>query len=176
MSRPQIDGLVCPELDLSLFCRRVADRELSAVMDAAGMESSLLYRECRERAGRHTFRAGTKQRRYVEDLQHLVYLLLNGSYPSYCDDRFFLAVAPLVSTLLLKCRIGNLHEVFSPENVEAHIQREGERDPMLATILAARDAGKIAAQELMASWREERGIREQYSYQASAVLNLAVSH
>ena len=44
MSRPQIDGLVCPELDLSLFCRTVTDRDPFAVMDAAGMGSSLLYR------------------------------------------------------------------------------------------------------------------------------------
>src|ERR1700730_8809577 len=111
MKRLPIEGLVCPELDLSLFCRGVSDRDISGVLDAAGMESSLLYREYHERTGRSTFRLGTRQRLYVDDLQRLVSMLLNGQYPRGCDDRFFLAVAPLVVALLVKWRIGNLNEV-----------------------------------------------------------------
>lgn len=37
MKRVPIEGLVCPEMDLSLFCRRVGGRDVFEVLDVAGV-------------------------------------------------------------------------------------------------------------------------------------------
>lgn len=165
--------LISPEFDFRLFCRRVPHRDPIQVMDAAGMESSLLHREYRERTGR-TFRRGSKQQRYCDNLQCLVYMLMNGAYPGTAGPEFFGAVVPLVTNLLERWQIGNLRDVFSPDNIERHEKEAALSDPFLAVILKARDAGRAAADDVYQKWRRARGEQDLYDYMATAVLHLSV--
>ena len=73
-----------------------------------------------------------------------------------------------MSKLLVKWQIGDLHEVFSLKNIEVHIQREGERDPMLAAILRLEMQAKSPHRN---SWRDgERSMASENSIVAWLLL------
>jgi hypothetical protein len=165
--------LISPELDFALFCRRLARADFREVLDAAGMECALIHRDYRQRTGR-SLRAGSRRARYRDDLLRLTSMLINGVYPSHCEDDFFAAVAPMMVNLLTKWTIGDLGKVFSLENIEIKDKEAAKSDPLLATVLEARDAGRKAAQAASESWRAANPEREYYDYMAIAVLHLIV--
>lgn len=165
--------LISPELDFGLFCLRVKDRDLLRVMDAAGVESSRILREHRQRTGR-SFRRGSRQERYCNNLSCLVGMLVNGRYPDTADAAFFGAVLPLARHLLQRWQIGNLRDVFSPENIASRDKEAALHNPLLAVILEAREQGRAAASAVYEGWRTHYGDRQQYDCLATAVLHLSV--
>jgi hypothetical protein len=82
-------------------------------MEAASAE--LIYARTLHQASTTelNFRKGSKGREYCEDLQRLVYLLVNGDLPSDTTPEFIAAVKPLVKHLLQNWEIGKLRAVFS---------------------------------------------------------------
>jgi hypothetical protein len=58
-------------------------------------------------------RKGSRGREYCENLQKLIFLVVNGSVPSGSTSEFLAAVKPLIQQLLQKWEIGNLRQVFS---------------------------------------------------------------
>jgi hypothetical protein len=174
VSESRIEGLLCPELDIALFCQRITSQDPMEIMDASGMECALLRREHLQRTGRPDFRLGSRRYRYCQDQQHLISMLLNGSVPEQADERFLLSTSMLVRRLLLKWRIGNLQDVYSPESLEQCVARAAEQDPLLTIILEAREAGRRAARALLEEWRATHGEKEQYDYLAGALLHLTV--
>jgi hypothetical protein len=82
------------------------------VMEAASAEVAYARRLHREKTHESQFRLGSRGRRYCDQLQVLVGMLLNGSYPTDPDPVFIEAVRPLVSDLLRHWQIGDLDKHF----------------------------------------------------------------
>jgi hypothetical protein len=100
--KPLMISLVSPEYSLETFCYRMLGREPLSVMEAASAEityARLLHRESTKNSN---FRKGSRGWEYCEDLQRLVYLLMNGTLPSNTTLEFLAAVKPLVQQLLQK--------------------------------------------------------------------------
>jgi hypothetical protein len=104
--------VVSPEFELQIFCYRMIGKDPVAVMEAASAEIAYTKYNHRQVTRQANFRAGTKGRRYCEDLQELIRMLGNGYYPREPRDGFIQAVTPLMTTLLKNFRIGDLDKRF----------------------------------------------------------------
>lgn len=101
-----------PTKDFVEFCYHVTDTEPLAVIDAACEESGFHRRLHHAETGQSDFRSGSKGRRYCDQLQLLVSMLVNGQIPSNAPDTFRNDVAPLARRLLQRWEIGNLRQEF----------------------------------------------------------------
>ncbi|RYG99592.1 MAG: hypothetical protein EON58_03370 [Alphaproteobacteria bacterium] len=108
MTRP-----VSPSRSLVEFCYHVAGTDPLAVIDAACEEIGLARRLHRAETGQRDFRSGSKGRRYCDQLQHLVFLLMNGQIPRDAPATFRRDVTPLVKRLLQHWDIGELRQEFT---------------------------------------------------------------
>src|SRR3546814_8384556 len=70
---------VSPSKSFVEFCYHVVDADPLAAIDAACEEIALARRIHRAETGQRDFRSGSKGRRYCDQLQHLVFLLVNRS-------------------------------------------------------------------------------------------------
>lgn len=104
--------VLSPEFDLRVFCYQVMDKNPAEVMSAASAEISYHRHNHRERTARRQFRIGTKARRYCDNLQLLIRMLMSGQIPNNPAPEFIEGVRPLVRSLLRKWRLGNLEEHF----------------------------------------------------------------
>jgi hypothetical protein len=104
--------VIAPEHDLQLFCYRMIDRDPVAILEAASAEIAYCRHNHCQPTKQLDFRKGSKGRQYCDDLQMLVRVLMNGQLPNDIDPRFKAAIAPLITVLLRKWRIGALHEYF----------------------------------------------------------------
>lgn len=95
------------------FCYRVADTDPVETMEAACEEIAWHRRENRTATSRLDFRHGSKGKMYCDQLQHLVYLLMNGEVPERAPKSFHHDVAPLVRRLIKRWEIGTLRRTFS---------------------------------------------------------------
>jgi hypothetical protein len=95
------------------FCYHVADSDPLAAMDAACDEMGWHRRLHRVETNQSDFRTGSKGRRYCDQLQHLVFLLVNGQIPSDAPVTFRRDVTPLVRRLLQHWDIGQLRQEFA---------------------------------------------------------------
>jgi hypothetical protein len=169
-----VEHPLSPDLDIGQFCRAVSDlKHPFDVMDAAGAESSRLQRAYRERSGR-AVRGGSKLGRYIDNLQQVIVLMMNGTFLDSWDDEFYFDVAPVVLKFLPLWTNELLQEQFAPGAVETRLARAAERDTLLRVLLDARDAGRTAAERLHRQWVKTLGPREQYSYHATAVMHLSI--
>ena len=105
--------LISHEFDLRAFCYQMVQKDPSEVMQAASAEITHARHNHREQTTETNFRSGSKGRKYCDDLQCLIRMLMNGQMPSDPAPEFIEAVGPLVRHLLKKCRIGSLQEHFT---------------------------------------------------------------
>lgn len=88
------------------------DKDPAAVTEAASAEICYARYNHRILTRDSDFRPGSKGRKYCEDLQELIRMVMNGSYPSEPRPDFIEAVTPLIKTLLRKWHIGELDKHF----------------------------------------------------------------
>lgn len=105
--------LVSPEHDLGAFCKSVAGSDPSALVNAISAEIVLARHLHCVTAKKADFPKGSKGREYCENLQRLLWMLMNGSVPDGSTPEFLWTVKPLVQQLLQKWEIGNLRQVFA---------------------------------------------------------------
>ena len=108
--------VMSPEFDLRVFCYKVLDKNPGEVTEAASVEINHTTKNHRQKTTHTRLRNGSKGRKYCDDLQCLIRMLMNGQMPSDLDQEFIEAVSPLVKNLLKNWRIGNLHEYFTEQN------------------------------------------------------------
>src|SRR3546814_8552165 len=112
---------VSPSKSFVEFCYHVVDADPLAAIDAACEEIALARRIHRAETGQRDFRSGSTGRRYCDQLQHLVFLLVNGQIPSDAPATFRRDVTPLVKRLLQRWDIGELRQEFrSEEHTSEH--------------------------------------------------------
>jgi hypothetical protein len=104
-----------PHMHFVEFCYRVADRDTLAAVDDATAEIAFHRRLHRAETGEREFRNGSVGRRYCEQLQLLISMLVNGQVPSNAPETFRHDVAPLVRRLLQKWEIGQLRQEFGDD-------------------------------------------------------------
>lgn len=104
--------VISPEFDLRVFCYQIMDKDPLEVSQAASTEINYALHNHRAQTKQTNFRKNSKGRQYCDDLQKLIHMLMDGKLPSNADQKFIEAVAPLIKNLLLKWRIGTLHEHF----------------------------------------------------------------
>lgn len=127
-------NLVSPEYDLETFCNRMRGKDPLSVMEAASAEISYARRLHREAAKESDFRKGSRGRRYCENLQKLISMLMNGSVPAGSTSEFLITVKPLVQELLQRWEIGNLRQVFSNLQTKERLSLPKTIDPLVIVI------------------------------------------
>lgn len=105
-----------------------------SVMEAASAEISYARRLHREAAKESDFRKGSRGRRYCENLQKLISMLMNGSVPAGSTSEFLITVKPLVQELLQRWEIGNLRQVFSNLQTKERLSLPKTIDPLVIVI------------------------------------------
>ena len=106
---------ISPEFDLRIFCYQMMDKDPAEVMQTASAEITYARHNHREQTAERQFRNGSKGRKYCDNLQCLIRMLMNGQMPSEPAPEFIEAVRPLAKNLLKKCRIENLHAYFEDD-------------------------------------------------------------
>jgi hypothetical protein len=109
MARPTLS----PEFDLRVFCYQMMDKDPAQVLHAASAEISYTRQNHRDQTSERNFREGTKGRRYCDDLQQLIRIVMNGQMPPDPNPDFVQAIAPLIKNLLKKWTIGTLRQHFT---------------------------------------------------------------
>jgi hypothetical protein len=104
--------LVSPTLDFQAFCEAMVGHDLLWIIDTASTEATYAQHLHEQASGRFEFRPGSRGRRYCDDLQSLVSMLMNGRVPADASAGFTAAVKPLVIDLLKKWDISDLRSVF----------------------------------------------------------------
>lgn len=109
------DQLICDEFNFELFCYRVLAKEPNdpmEVIDIANHEAWLARRQHKATTKETDFRAGSRGRVYCDDLQRMVSVLMNGTFPSSTTPEFKAAIKPLALHLLKRYKIGQLSELL----------------------------------------------------------------
>ena len=130
-------SLVSPEYNLEEFCDHMYGKDPLAVIEAASAEISYARRLHREATKNSDFREGSRGRKYCENLQKLISLVMNGSVPEGSTPEFLNAVKPLLKNLLKKWEIGNLRQVFSPLQSPESFSFPETIDPLVLVISRA---------------------------------------
>jgi len=112
-------------------------KDPSAVMEGASAEISYARRLHREATKDSDFRKGSRGRKYCENLQKLISLVMNGSVPAGSTPEFLTAVKPLIQQLLQKWEIGNLRQVFSNLQASESLSLPKSVDPLVLVISRA---------------------------------------
>lgn len=113
MNESQSFKLVSPEYSLQIFCYHMLGHDPLYVMEAASAEITYARILHRDSTKDLNFRKGSQGQKYCDELQHLIYLLMNGTVPSEATPDFLAATKPLVRHLLEKWEIGGLRNIFA---------------------------------------------------------------
>ena len=127
-------SLVSPEYNLERFCYHMRGKDPLAVMEAASAEISYARRLHREATKESDFRKGSKGRKYCENLQRIISMLMNGSVPAGSTSEFLITVKPLIQELLQRWEIGNLRQVFSNLQTQERLSLPKTIDPLVIVV------------------------------------------
>lgn len=127
-------SLVSPEYDFETFCNHMRGKDPLSVMEAASAEISYARRLHREATKESDFRKGSKGRRYCENLQKMISMLMNGSVPTGSTSEFLVPVKPLIMQLLQRWEIGNLRQIFLNLKIQERLSLPETIDPFVILI------------------------------------------
>lgn len=128
------DGLISPGYDLKKFCSHMQGKDLLEIMDAIYAEINNATRLHRKATNQSCFRKGSKGRKYCENLQKIISMLMNGKIPSGSSSEFLIAVKPMILQLLNRYKIGNLREEFSKLETQEHFNLPVSIDPLVIVV------------------------------------------
>lgn len=104
-------NLISPEYNFEFFCYRVLasdPKDYIALIDAITGEAWLARHLHKKTTQDSDFRRGSRGRKYCEDLQLFVKVLVNGRILPDTTPEFIAAAKPLIQKVLLKHEIGDL--------------------------------------------------------------------
>lgn len=110
-----MENLICSEFNFELFCYRVLaaiPQNPLVVIDMANHEAWLARRQHKAKTRDNDFRAGSRGRVYCNDLRRLVFVMVNGNFPSDSTPEFIAALKPLALKLLERYQIGELRSLL----------------------------------------------------------------
>ena len=113
MNESHVFKLVSPEYSLQIFCYHMLGHSPLHIMETASAEITYARILHRSPMKKSNFRKGSQGRKYCDDLQHLISLLMNGTVPSEATPEFLAAVKPLARQLLEEWEIGDVRRMFS---------------------------------------------------------------
>jgi hypothetical protein len=118
------DHLISPACNLKEFCYQVMDRDVLSIMETASAEIAYQKKAYRRRTGHGSPRPDTALRRYCDDLQELIRILMNGHVSDGIRDGLVDDLRPLMRRILGQVRFnGNAEQVFAAE--AAAVRRKG---------------------------------------------------